>query len=499
MLGSFQGANAADTPPTLTQLQAAHDQIAAGNAVVQAWIDNATGALNPQNVTATPGDGTEALDWAVPTNPAGLTGYVYGRDGNDTAGSGAFDSALQPTTTTHAVLDKLVVGSPIHVYVAAVYADGSTTAHRVQLTVTPAAAASPSPSATPSATPTVTPSATPSATPTVTATATVSPTVSTSPTPPPPLNPRVSGLPWSSGVWSDGDRGQEASFVSGPRGGAALDNVLVYADRGTVAQENNPAEWKGEMPADFNGVTQDLVLGLTTWTADGAFMTQAQAAQIGTSLCSVDGTHPIVREDWEMNLNDGAGANGAMLNASNRTAWQTRFIAVANGIKSTCASALIDFNPNHGADQTAGCSGTTCTRAAFQAVKAVVDMYGIDSYDSFPAVKADNSGWNNRLTGTNEMQDALNYAVANGKKFSTPEWGVWCAGTTNCAISNTTDGGNDDPQYIHQMLGFFNTNKANMGYETYFDETNPYIQSDLVSHNPNSRAKYLADVTALRS
>lgn len=496
-LGPNIGASSADTTtPSVAQLQTAHDQIASANATIQAYIDgqstpppttsaapttstaSPTATTDPQLVTAFAaqlGDGTVTLSWAAPANATGLTGYVYGRDGTDTANSGVYTSSLQPTTTAHATLDKLINGTSYNVFVAAVYADGSTTAHRVTVAATPVAPASPT--------------ATTSPTPTATATT--------------PVNTNASGLPWSSGVWSDGDPGLEASFISGPRGGAPLDNVLVYADRGTVAQENNPAEWKTEMPSTFNGVTQDLVLGLTTWTSDGAFMTQAQAASIGTSLCSVDGTHPIVREDWEMNLTDGAGANGAELTSSNRTAWQTRFIAVANGIHSTCASAQIDFNPNHGGDQTPGCSGTTCTRAAFQAINTAcptcIQDYGIDSYDSFPAVKSDGSGWNNRLTGSNEMQDALNYAVANGKKFSVPEWGLFCAGTSGCAISNTTDGGNDDPTYIHDMIGFFKTNSSHMAYETYFDESATYIADDLITHNPNSRAQYRVDILANRS
>src|SRR5207244_10321 len=126
------------------------------------------------------------------------------------------------------------------------------------------------------------------------------------------------------------------------------------------------------------------------------------ARNIGTSLCSID-PMPIVRVDWEMNLPDTAGGqNGAQLTSSNLTTWAARFNTVAKGIKATCLGARIDFNPNHGNDQTDGCGGGThCTRDAFNLVKANVDIYGVDTYDTYPPVKADNSGWSGRLTGAN--------------------------------------------------------------------------------------------------
>jgi hypothetical protein len=491
-------AHAADPapPPTLAQAQAAYSAAASAHQVEGDQLATVKAYLDAQGPTTPPADPAKptaftavrssdclsvTLTWGDPTGGAPAN-YDYQRDGVDNTGFGAYVSDPLPATTHTAVLDKLVPANPYNVAVNALDATGTVTG--TASAAVPACTTSTS-TATASPTASVTPTATATATATATSTATA--------------GGRPSGLPWSSGVWADQDPSQTAAFVSGPRGGANVDNILVYATRDSVAAENNPTEWRQGLPSGFNPVTQDLVLALTTWTGDGAFMTQAQGAQIGTALCSVDPSSPIVRLDWEMNLQDGAGSNGAELTSSNRTAWQTRFIAVATGIKSTCAGALIDFNPNHGGDQTPGCSGTTCTRAAFQAVKSVVNIYGIDSYDSFPPVKADNSGWNNRLTGSNEMQDALNYAVANGKKFSVPEWGLFCSGTSGCAINNGTDGGNDDPNYAHQMIGFFKANAANIAYETYFNETATYINDDLISHNPNTRTQYRSDLLAART
>jgi hypothetical protein len=497
LLTGITGANAADpTPVTIAQLQAAHDQIASGNATVQAYIDaqatpttppTTTPAGDPQAPTAVgaaPADGTITLSWAAPTTATGLTGYVYGRDGNDTDNSGVYESALLPTTTAHAVLDKLINGTAYHVYVAAVYADGSTSAHRVTLTATPAGGGTASPTASATA------SGSPTASPTTTTTA--------------PASARLSGLPYSSGVWADGDQTDTASFVSGPRGGTPLDNILVYTSRNSVAAENNPGSWRNSLPTNFNGVTQDLILGVTTWTSDNAFMTGSQGQAIGTSLCSVDGTHPVVRLDWEMNLQDGAGSNGAALTAANYSAWVARFRAVATGIKAGCPSALIDFNINHGADQTTGCNSgayaapNNCSRQAFQSLKDVIDIYGIDTYDSYPPVTSSGSGWSTRTNPNafGELENVRLYALANGKKFSVPEWGVACNGS-GCQWSGSAGG--DDPTYMHDMVGYFVAHAADMSYETYFNERATYILSDLISNNTNSRNQYRSDLLANRS
>lgn len=216
-------------------------------------------------------------------------------------------------------------------------------------------------------------------------------------------------------------------------------------------------------------------------------MTQAQGTSLGVALCSVDST-PIVRLDWEMNLNDGAGSNGAMLNASNYTAWVARFRAVATGIKFGCPATRIDFNPNHGADQTAGCNVTpACSRRAFQAVKDLVDIFGIDRYDSFPPVRADNSGWPSHLNGFNELDESRTYALANGKKWSLPEWGLWVA---------SNSGGGDDPKYIQAYIAYIASHAGDVAYETYFNEPNSYIVSDLIDHNPNGRAQYRSSLLA---
>jgi hypothetical protein len=361
------------------------------------------------------------------------------------------------------------------------------------------------------------PDATASPTPTDTATATVKPTTdptasataaptTTAPVPPTTVpvatttaaTSRVSGLPWSSGVWTNQDPTLTNNFVSTARGGRAVDNVLVYTTRNTIATENAPAQWKAALPATFNGVRQDLVLALATWTSDGAFMTQSQGQAIGASVCSVDATTPIVRLDWEMNLSDGAGSNGAALTAANYTAWVARFRAVATGLKAGCPGLRIDFNPNQGGDQTAGCNSGTyaapnyCSRRAFQAVKDLVDIFGVDTYDSWPPVTSSGSGWNSHLTAFNRLDESRTYALANGKKWSVPEWGVACTASSACQWQGNAGG--DDPEYVKRYVAYFALHAGDIAYETYFDDPDSWILSDLISNNPSSRAQYQASL-----
>lgn len=432
----------------------------------------------PSDFKATAGDQKIVLTWAKPTGGT-PTGYIYGRNGTDSTGYGAYTSDAQPVTTTTVTLDKLVNGTAYTVFVEAVYSTGN---KRVSATVTPKAAVTPT---------TTTPAPTTTTQPPVTLTPTTTAPAGTKP---------ASGLTWSSGVWTDQDPAQTARFVAGPRGGRNVDNVLVYTWRDNQAAQNNPTAWKAALPATFNGVSQDLVLAVTTWTTDGAYMTATQATAIANSMCSVDGTKPIVRIDWEMNLQDGAGVNGAVLTASNYSAWVARFRVVAAAMQAAPCDIQVDFNPNYGTDQTTGCNSGTyawpnnCTRRAFQALKDVIDIYGVDTYDSYPPVTASGSGWNARLTGNNALDEARRYAVANGKKFSVPEWGVACTASSACQWQGNAGG--DDPEYVKRMLAYFAQYAGDMAYETWFNEPNPYLLSDLLDNNPNSRAQYRTSLLA---
>ena len=376
----------------------------------------------------------------------------FGRDGTDVTGYGAWSTWAGPAART-LTFAKLRPGDTYTLYAEA---DWSNAANSMCVrTVTLPGGPTPTPSASVTPTPTPTPTAT-------------TPTAGR----------------WNSGVWASQSASQVNAFVAGPRGGVPVGNVLFYTTRDSQAtQLSSLSSARGTLPSGFSGASQDLVVGFASWTSDGASTTASQASQAGQAICAVDAT-PIVRLDWEMNLNDGAGNNGARLDAANFSQWVSRFNLVSSWMKAACPGLRVDFNPNNGQDQTSGCGGSTaanwCSRRAFQAVKANVDYFGIDTYDA----------WNSHdqiVNGVGQLNESRSYATANGKKFSVPEWGLWTGGA----------GRGDDPAYMRLMLNWFAANAGAVGYETYFNEPASYIRSDIIGQNPNSRATYRERVQAL--
>jgi hypothetical protein len=304
-------------------------------------------------------------------------------------------------------------------------------------------------------------------------------------TPPPTTGTRASGMPWSSGVWGRQETGigeqYIAKTVSSVRGGVPIDNVMHYTVRATHAAQISSVTRMGgaALPAGFNASRDDLIVSVTTWAGDGSYMNASQAGQVGAEACKIDSS-PIIRLNWEMNLPGGPAHNGEQLTSGNYSSWVPRFRTAATAMKAACPALKVDFNPNHGADQTGGCGGSPaqwCSRRAFLELKDVIDIFGIDTYDAWASHDV-------QVNGAGELNESYNFALANGKKFSVPEWGV--------AKSSYGNGHGDDPSYINMMMDWYNSHASGMAYETYFGEPADYIYSDLVGMNPNSRAAMAA-------
>jgi hypothetical protein len=470
------------TPPTVQQAQAALDHIDQDQATIQAWIDSTNVARLPQNVAVVNGDGTATITWDPPTT-GDPTGYIYGRDGNDTANSGVYVSATLPATARTATLDKLVNGTGYHVYVEAVYADGD---RRVTLDAFPIGTVGPTPTATPTASSTPTATGSPTPTSTATATATGSPTATST-----GASTRASGLAWSSGVGPQPQSGARANQFATYRG-TPVDNVTLFPPRDSWSSLSNPSNVSNGLPAGFNAARDDLVMSIPMWPGSNNVSstgTQAQWQTLASMIAGFDANADI-RLGWEMNLN-----NAWNLNSGNSAQWRADFHQAVLWMHAVAPGLQIVWNPNKGGDQTSGCSAG-CQRPAFQALKADIDVYAIDSYDSFPA---DNTSGNRTTHLTSYLGDALNYAVANGKKFAVPEWGEAC-NTSGCQwVGNS---GGDNPQYVHDYVGWFvataATNPAYLAFESYFDEPGDYIRAalDVTPIGPNAAAQYRSDILA---
>lgn len=299
------------------------------------------------------------------------------------------------------------------------------------------------------------------------------------------VSTRASALPWSSGVAPQSQTTARADQFASFRG-AAVDNVVLFPPRDNWSTLSDPAWIAAGLPTGFNATRDDLVMTIPLWPGSNSVSstgTQAQWQNLANVIKAKD-PNAYIRLGWEMNLPNWY----FNLNSSNRTAWQNAFVQAVQWMKAVAPNLRIVWNPNKGADQTSGCS--SCSRDVFQAVKSYVDVYGIDSYDSWPP---DNNAANRSTHLNSLLGESLTYAKNNGKKFAVPEWGIAC-NTAGCQWQGNAGG--DNPQYIHDYLGFFAGHAADLAFESYFDEPSSYIRSALSTApiGPNAPAAYRSDI-----
>jgi hypothetical protein len=320
-----------------------------------------------------------------------------------------------------------------------------------------------------------------------------------------PVLLRPSGLPWNSGVAPEGDAATRLDRVTDFTDfrGLKTDNVVIFPSRESWA--NLEGDWNyADVLPDYPAPTPDpdLVVTVPLWPMDGDVDHAGTADDWGklAEIIAAKDPNAYIRLGWEMNLDGSYWAlrydPTATPPVDNRAQWQTDFVNAVNWMRAKAPGLRFVWNPNKGGDQTCD---NACSRTVFQAVKGLVDVYGIDSYDSYDP--------DTGTTGTNQhvnqyLGDSLKYAVANGKKFAVPEWGI------SCNVSVDPDpkkpcqwaghGGGDNPQYINDYVGFFAAHAGDVAFESYFDEPGTYLQSSLevTPLGPKAPAAYQADLQA---
>jgi hypothetical protein len=325
-------------------------------------------------------------------------------------------------------------------------------------------------------------------------------TTSTGPSTPPssstpstPPGTRLSGLPWNSGTNPQPQTAARVTQFENFRG-AKTDNVTLFPPRDNWSTLSDPNWIAAGLPSGWDPAKQDLIMTIPLWPGSnslGNTGTQAQWQTLANNIKARD-ANAYVRLGWEMNLPNWHWN----LNSGNRIQWQQKFIQAVQWMKAVAPQLRFVWNPNKGADQTSGCNASNpCSRQAFQAVKSYVDVYSIDSYDSWPA---DNSAANRTVHLNQYLGESLAYAKANGKKFAVPEWGVAC-NVSGCQWAGNAGG--DNAQYITDYMGFFAANAADLAFESYFDEPASYIRSALSQTpiGPNAPARYKQLVAQYRS
>jgi hypothetical protein len=289
-----------------------------------------------------------------------------------------------------------------------------------------------------------------------------------------------SGLPWSSGAFTDHNAKQATAFAQWR--GRPLDNISVYPARQSWAALNDA--WyltSSTIPAGFAG---DIVAGVPLWPQNSSVGVNANG-QWRTFARQLSAKDPdaYVRLGWEMNIRQ-----YWQVNSVNRAQWVNAFKRAVTAMHSVAPQLRIVWNPNWGGDQS-----DVDSRQVFQQLKDYVSVYGIDMYDAYPADLNDSSAIF-RWYGYRAMADSYNYATANGKKFALPEWGVACT-TGGCQWQGNAGG--DNPRYIGETLLFLKFTSANVAFDSYFNEPASYLKSALypTATNPKAGQTYIAALT----
>jgi hypothetical protein len=149
---------------------------------------------------------------------------------------------------------------------------------------------------------------------------------------------------------------------------------------------------------------------------------------------------------------------------------------VQSAAESTAPGLRWDWNVNRGTSQLG-----IDARNAYPG-DGYVDIVGVDSYDGWPGATTE-ATWNEHYNGSYGLKFWADFARQHGKKLSIPEWGVYPG--TAWAGHN----GGDNPFYIAKMFGFFQEQKDNLAYESYFNEAASYYAGAL-DMNPRAAAEY---------
>jgi beta-mannanase len=108
----------------------------------------------------------------------------------------------------------------------------------------------------------------------------------------------------------------------------------------------------------------------------------------------------------------------------------------------------------------------------------VVDIVGIDAYDSGVPAGWSSTRWDRLYNQQDGIKAVLEFAKAQGKPVSFPEWGLAPADASSL-------GGGDDPSYVDDLAAVIRSNRV--AYQSYFY----HLGSEAVfDSSPRSDAAY---------
>lgn len=284
---------------------------------------------------------------------------------------------------------------------------------------------------------------------------------------------KVSGMKWDSGLYPM-NRASEVTRWEAARG-RKVDVITVFPSR--ESWNSLQSTWfmdDQRIPAGYAGT---LDVGMPLWPDNGNLATAKSGgynAEWERFARSVAAKYPnaYIRLGWEMNL---PGWKAAAYPATAED-WKTAYRHAVTSIRKGGPNLRIAWVVNEGPGQT----GTQDARM-FYPGDAYVDYIGMDAYDWWPGYTSEANIARHR-DGAYGWNFWMDFARQHGKRFVLPEWGI--------APANSAGGG-DNPMYINFVYSWLNQNADNIAYESYFDESDSYIRSDLFTGtSPKATAEY---------
>ncbi len=281
------------------------------------------------------------------------------------------------------------------------------------------------------------------------------------------------GQGWASGAYPGLTIDQAAADQFAAYRGRALDVVDVFQSRDNWDKIAN-STWSTDVYKGFPG---RLVIGLPLLPdnltassmpalAAGAF--DSYFKSFAANLAANGRGNSIIRLGWEFNGNWFSWA------ATNPAVYIAAFRRVVGDLRSAAPGLLIDWNGNLGYSQVGHDPFTELYPG-----DDVVDIVGVDIYDNKYNHVTDEASWQQVKAGDHGLDAWDAFAVAHGKKFSVPEWGL------------DDQGPGDNPYFIQKMHDWFAANASSLAFECYFNEPSAYIGNSLdTNQNPLSAALY---------
>ncbi len=313
----------------------------------------------------------------------------------------------------------------------------------------------------------------------------------------PPVEAVPAQLPaartWTSGVWTGGDWSPERLAGFGTWRGSPVDTVTAYPAYQTWA-ELAGSDWNVGV---FDGFTGRLAYGLPL-LPKAPLPVKAQGA--GTLADVAAGRHDdaftavaktLLRHGrGDAFVRIGLEANGdwfpwgASKDGNDPAAFKAAYRHVAAVLRAAAPKLTLVFDIGCG-HPLRGQSDRLDSLTALYPGDDVVDVVGCDHYDAHATISRTSAQFATSLRPRDAagLQDVVDFARAHHKRFAVPEWGL----TTLDA-----KGGGDDPYYVYAMYRFFQANAADLAFENYFNEPDPYIANSIwdVVQLPQAAAEY---------